>query len=249
MRKHLLILDTAFNPGHNISESFRQLRFEQFKNTFEKLSQYLNKNNLFDCILIDNTIKDETELSVDLMECINKINGLKKIFFKNNELGSKNKGCGVIVAWKELVKRNVFDGHELCVYFEPRQQLSDFSFFDKFLNEPDNYFKVTRARRTANTKNFIIRNLLKLIPIHYNQVWTGLFSLRCNDFCNYINKANLDHMLKNNTSLEDDMYKKIKGYNKIENYDAGYENNFIFNSSFRLFLHSKLRGANFKSES
>lgn len=210
MNKYVLILGTAFNPSQKQTTSFGQERVKQYVEGLSKIAELAKRLPVFDFLLVDNTINPEWQMPESISAALSQIPNLKTVMFDNNELAAKNKGSGVLAAWKKLASQNTLDGYEYCLYFEPRQLLVDFSFFERFVKQPDNYFKLSVYRLTGNSRPWPIRLFLKLVPIYRKQVNNGLFALFKKIFIHYIEGVSPERLAAKQVSLEDDMYAKLK---------------------------------------
>lgn len=193
--KTALILPTAFcttfNPGPNSEE-----RIEQYCKGFEQVAEIVSKYPDFDVYLVDNTVDDSSRVDIRLIEGLNKIFTLKeKMFFSDNEYGKRNKGAGLICAWKGFLSR-VTTEYEYVVSFEPRQELIDFNFFDRFIQHPNSYFRLVRSP---------VRKF-RVFPILLHQVVTGFSIFRKKDMEAYAKSVDLAHMTDNKISIEDDLF-------------------------------------------
>jgi len=212
-KKSLIILVTAFNPSNQLTTAFGEKRVRQYVAGLERVVDLSQRFSDFEFVLVDNTISNDWNMSEQLKNIIEKIPNLKTIFFFDNELPSKNKGCGNIISWKKALSEVDLSKYDYCIHFEPRQLLMNFSFFSNFIKHPGNYFRFLKYRVTASTKGWYIRWILKLIPIYRKQVSTGMFSLETKIFLDYVNNRDLNQLVSNNISLEDDMYSVVKKNN------------------------------------
>ncbi len=222
MNKYVIILGCAFNPSNKQVTAFGDERINQYLEGLAKFKELAQKFPAFDFILVDNTVSSGWEMPENLKKSIASIPRLKTLMFFDNELASKNKGCGVLVGWKKLVETGWLKSYEYVVYFEPRQKLLDFEFFERFLQKQANYFQIRRYRVTANTHSFIFRQILKLVPIYRKLLNNGLFSLKTAAFETYVRQTNLQAMADKVVSLEDDMYKNLKHIPHIRVERLGY---------------------------
>ncbi|GEM_PF-5877800 len=208
--KYLIILGAALNPSQKQTTSFGQQRTQQYAEGLAKISELAQKFPIFDFVLVDNTIAQDWKMPEEISRAITKIPNLKTVLFADNSLAEKNKGSGVLVALKKLEDGGILQPYEYCLYFEPRQLLLNFDFFERFVRNPANYFKIRSYRLEATTRAWPIRMLLKIIPIFRKQLDMGLFSIESRTFCSYIKNASPKKLAEKNISLEDDMYDKLK---------------------------------------
>lgn len=191
--KVALVLPTAMGVS---SEEGRVL---QFVNGFKQIAEIAGKYPVFDVFVVDNTISDISQLDSRVTQIIDTIPNLKeKIFFYDNSYGKKNKGAGLIIAWNKALER-ISDSYEYVVSFEPRQELEDFSFFERFAESPAVYIRITRKK----VKKF------RIFPKTVTQMWTGLVVLSLSDMRKYCAQTNLDLFVATRTSIEDDLYRFI----------------------------------------
>ncbi len=214
-KRYLVILPTAFNPSKRLIASFEKKRIYQYINGLEKIYEISNAYKELDFVLVDNTISPNWQIPGELNKAIEKIPRLKKIFFFDNELPSRNKGCGNIIAWRKVFEEIDISQYEYCIHFEPRQQLLNFSFFKQFIKKLGNYFRIMTYRKKASTKNWAIRCILKLIPLYGQQFHTGLFSLETKLFTKYAFQVDINYFAEKKICLEDDMFKKLRNKNII----------------------------------
>ena len=132
-------------------------------------------------------------------------------FFFQNDDGKKNKGAGNVVQWKKVLQEIPEQDYKYLIHFEPRQKLLDFSFFDLFFNKPGNYFKIMPYRVTGSAKNPLIKLILKCVPIFRNSYLTGMFSLEVAEMKRVMSLIDPANLAKNQISLEDEIYNKLKG--------------------------------------
>ena len=107
----------------------------------------------------------------------------------------QNNGAGLIDTWK--YNKDLIQKYDWIIHFELRQLLKSFQFVESFLKEPRNLFTIN-----INVE-------------HFN---TGLFCISKENLLNYINNCDLNKMVNNSISIEDDLYKYFQD-NKL-NYDT-----------------------------
>ena len=200
--KTALLLPTAFITT-SPTRPDREERMSQYIGGFERISEFVSTNDQFDVFLVDSTVASEEEIDPRLLQAIKSIKNLKGIFlFLNNEYGKINKGAGLIVQWKYALS-NISDDYEYVIHFEPRQQLKDFSFFERFIAKPQNYAKSW----------FPVVMKFKIFPITLSQILTGIFVLKRKYLERYCNSVDLVKMVRNRVSIEDDIYEFLKNNN------------------------------------
>ena len=185
-------LRICINPSNNKNPEKRN---REFVNGLKKFFEYnkILKDNHVDIFITDNTISENDNLPNDILNILP--DNCKIITCLNNNYGSYNKGAGDIEQWKyneDLIKK-----YDWIIHFEPRQLLQSFQFVESFLKEPRNLFTIN-----INVE-------------HFN---TGLFCISKENLINYINNCDLNKMVNNSISIEDDLYKYFQD-NKI-NYDT-----------------------------
>jgi len=185
MGKILTILNTAFDVSDvkSIPVNKSKSRIDQYINGFNSFFNFdYNKyDNDITFVLTDNTINYSSNINDDILKNIpsNIIFNLKK----DNELGAKNKGAGVLTSWlrcEELIK-----SHDYILHFEPRLLLVSHHLVETFLEEPRNIFTTSPSGRQFNT---------------------GLFTCNSKSFLKFIKSITPEHMYKHNLSLESIMY-------------------------------------------
>ena len=226
--KHIIILGTAFNPTQKQVTAFGQERIRQYVEGLGKIAELAEKFPVFDYVLADNTIGPSWKMPMEIEQALKKIPRLKTVMFYGNALADKNKGAGVLVALKKLQTERILDSYEYCLYFEPRQLLTSFDFFQRFVSRPANYFKIGGYRMLGKTKPWPIRMLLKIFPLYRKQLDMGLMSIETGAFLEYIKNASPEDLEKKNISLEDDLYDKLHFLEFIEVKKLG----FIWHNAF-----------------
>lgn len=210
MDKNLIILVTAFNPSSTHVTSVGSMRLKQYCDGFQRIVDLAQKFPGFDYVVVDNTITSDWAVPEELKNIINKIPNLKWVYsIDSSGVSKKNKGCGVLLNLKAVFKQINTSVYKYCIYFEPRQLLLDFSFFERFVSKPANYFSTIKYRVTAKTKSKFIQNILKIVPIYKKQYNVGLFSIETPELLSYLNLVDLEQMAEKAISMEDDMYKKL----------------------------------------
>lgn len=193
--KTAIILPTAFFTTFNPSPSSEE-RINQYIKGFEQITEVVSKYPDLDVYLVDNTVEDASKIDKRLIDALDKIPTLKeKMFFSDNEYGRKNKGAGLICAWKGFLSRVKID-YEYVISFEPRQELINFDFFERFTQHPNSYFRLVRSP----AKKF------RVFPILLHQVVTGFSIFRRKDIDAYSKSVDLVHMVDNRISIEDDLF-------------------------------------------
>ncbi len=192
--KTIFLLNICCFP-ENVSYFNNKIRTQQYIDGLNAVFQYNNiiKKHDVDVYIIDNTIKNGESLPKEILNIIP-----SNIHFSlclKNEFGKKNKGAGLIDTWQ--YNKDLIQKYDWIIHFEPRQLLKSFQFIESFLKEPRNLFTIN-----VNVE-------------HFN---TGLFCINKQHLLNYINNCDLNKMVNNSISIEDDLYKYFQE-NKI-NYDT-----------------------------
>ena len=192
--KIILLLNICCFP-ENTSSFNNKIRTQQYIDGLNTVFQYNNiiKNHDIDVYIVDNTIKNDETLPREILNIIP--SNVHLSLCLKNELGKKNKGAGLIDTWK--YNKDLIQKYDWIIHFEPRQSLKSFQFVESFLKEPRNLFTIN-----INVE-------------HFN---TGLFCISKENLLNYINNCDLNKMVDNSISIEDDLYKYFQD-NKI-NYDT-----------------------------
>ena len=193
--KTALILPTAFcttfTKGPNSEE-----RIGQYVKGFEQVAVISGKYKDIDVYLVDNTVDDVSMIDGRLTTALEKIPGYKgAIYFSDNKYGKKNKGAGLICAWKGFLEKTK-DDYDYIISFEPRQELLNYDLFDRFMKHQNSYFRLMRPR----VKKF------RVIPIMLHQVLTGFSIFRREDLKKYTQEVNLEIMTNDKISIEDDLF-------------------------------------------
>lgn len=192
--KIIFLLNICCFP-ENASSFNNKIRTQQYIDGLNTVFQYNNiiKNHDIEVYIVDNTIKNDETLPREILNIIP--SNVHLSLCLKNELGKKNKGAGLIDTWK--YNKDLIQKYDWIIHFEPRQSLKSFQFVESFLKEPRNLFTIN-----INVE-------------HFN---TGLFCISKENLINYINNCDLNKMVNNSISIEDDLYKYFQD-NKI-NYDT-----------------------------
>jgi hypothetical protein len=159
-------------------------RIEQYAKGIEQIVSYQSLKNT-KIIFSDNTLFDKSELP----ESISKNLSLTTQFlFTNNNSGIGNKGLGVLN--QILLAKELLSKYELVIYYEPRQYLIDYSFFNTVLSNPKNTFYIHRYESSPH-------------------IWTGLFALNSFILVNMCEDVEVQNDLKNEIPIEYAFYKYI----------------------------------------
>lgn len=152
-------------------------RKKQYVDGLKKISRHYSKFSNCDFVLVDNTLENESKLPEEIENLLPE-NCFLYIKNKNN-YGKFNKGAGDIDLWKDY--SDILISYDYFFHYEPRLQLTDFSFIESFLKNPRNYFCLDET---------------------CEQVKTGYFGVNVKDFYEFYSKVNLDEMVSNRVSIE-----------------------------------------------
>jgi hypothetical protein len=164
------------------------------------------QKNGADIYVSDNTVSELNPADHRFVESIPL--GVSKSFFDKNHYGVRNKGAGLIEAWKHNAEK--ISGYDWILYFEPRLILKKTDFIESFLSNPRNLFTIGENKNSFNT---------------------GLFGISSKTLLEYSNSVNLDEMVENNISIEDDIYRFFKEkniqYDTIEKMGAVWKDTYM----------------------
>jgi hypothetical protein len=149
------------------------------------IDKFMSKS---DCYYMDNTINDENELPKTILSNIPEC--ADRIFDTNpNQYGKINTGAGnieMLLHQKERIKN-----YDWYVHHEPRTVLKSGKFFNSFLDNPRNLFRVG----SPNNRN-------------ENSVWTGTYFIKTETLMSLIDCINLQEMCDYSINIES----LIKGF-------------------------------------
>lgn len=204
--KTALILSTACITALGDSEKARS-RVEQYKKGFLQVKDLVTKMPDFDVFFVDSTLSetDAAKLDENLMSTLKSIPNLRKVhFFENNFYGKRNKGAGLIVQWQAIMpfieKENDGAGYKFIVHFEPRQELENYSFFERFMANPATYIKTEQV--TGKKFRFLTKT--------WTQMLTGLFSWTSAGLKSYITCTHPMYLTFFRKSIEEHLMKFIQ---------------------------------------
>lgn len=172
--KTALLLSTAFvttDPGARR----REQRVQQYLNGFCQIAELSAKYPGLDVFCVDNTVESTDRLDPRLVAAIDRIPSLKgKYYFLDNEMGRIFKGSGLLIQWAHVLPKLVNE-YAHVVHYEPRQELVNWSFFERVEQEPGSYVCFYRDR-------------MKFYGITVTQdcAWTGLFSMTTEALLGYV---------------------------------------------------------------
>lgn len=163
--KTALLLSTAFITTMPEAPR-REQRLRQYMNGLRQVAEMTARFPDFDVYSVDNTVEDERRLDPRLIAALDRIPRLKgKRYFLDNETGRLFKGSGLVIQWAKLLPE-LIDSYPFVVHYEPRQDLVNWSFFEKMAREPAAYACFYRDRMRFYG-----------ISVTQSCLWTGLFSL------------------------------------------------------------------------
>tara|TARA_B100000131_G_scaffold201274_1_gene193400 strand:+ start:666 stop:1310 length:645 start_codon:yes stop_codon:yes gene_type:complete len=147
--KNLLLLNTSIIVKKNIFLK-DPIRLEYGKDriaSYKKGFEALNKVGIFDNFdsihLLDNTVNKESSLPKKITNLLPK--NTKYFCNKNNELGRKNKGAGMLQGLQNHSEN--ITNFDKVFYFEPRLVINDSNFTYTFLSSTKNYFSMESSKR------------------------------------------------------------------------------------------------------
>ena len=178
MNKTLLQLNICQNAkSGNTLVTNGQERIEEYVNGIDELFEYCFVDKA-DVLLCDNSTKDLDKRIVKALPF-----NCEYVLYEDNR-GDVNKGAGLLHQWNKCAK--IMERYEWILYFEPRQLLQDFKFFDSFFNNPRNLFNVRK-----------------------NHFWTGILSIESKLLRAFIE----NRLLAQYESLEFTLFNYMKAYN------------------------------------
>ncbi|MFA6226876.1 MAG: hypothetical protein WC631_00105 [Candidatus Paceibacterota bacterium] len=217
--KTAIILPTAFITTTN-SNTDSKNRIDQYAGGLEQMIVLARKHPMdFDFYLVDSTLADPSVIDDKIKNVLSKIPNLKTCFFLNNEAGRKNKGAGLIIQWQKILSV-IGERYKYIISFEPRQKLENFIFFERFLSDPNNYFRVERV---------LVRKY-KIFTFRLVQIMTGLVAIESLELKKYVDNVSIKWMLMMKISIERDLYKFIIN-NRLSYKEVPYLN-VIWHDSF-----------------
>jgi len=189
MKPYLLYIDIASIVDDN--DPFMEItvkRKGQFIDGIKKLLEYDFKHKACDIMITDNTC-DTLYPEIDnlLPE------GTIRRCFTDNQYGSKNKGAGLVQKW--MYNKELIESYEWIIYFEGRQLLRSFSFFDRFFNNPQCYFAYGSALK--------------------NHVYTGIFSAKTEDILRFSEIYTKEVLIQGRISIEYPIFDYLRGQIQI----------------------------------
>ena len=168
MKKNILIeLRSALNVSTNtfLPLSHGDKRTQQYIDGLKEFFKYEKYYDSCDIVFVDNTLDSSDDIPTQIRKCLSDDTFL---YVKNkNDYGKFNKGAGDIEMWKEYSE--ILGEYEYFFHYEPRLILKDFSFIQSFLDNPRNYFTLSRS----------------------DQVRTGYFGVSVKDFYEFYDQINL----------------------------------------------------------
>ncbi len=197
--KYALLISTAYVTT---LPSFpnREARIAQYVNGLMQIKELVDLHSEFDVFAVDNTVEHPELLDGRLIRAMQDIPNFKWTdFFWDNELGKKNKGAGLAIQWKHVLRKLPTE-YRHVVHFEPRQNLINFSFFERFLAQPGNYFRVM--------KDWVMRG--GVLPWHVTTIATGMVAAETHVLRDYAEQASPQKLVSQELSIERDLYKFIR---------------------------------------
>jgi hypothetical protein len=178
--KFLLYIDIAsIIDESNHGMELNLIRKNQFIHGLSKLFEYNFEEKGCDILITDNTTNN---LYNEITELLPKDTIVR--CFQDNRFGSINKGAGLVQKW--LYNKDILEKYEWVIHFEGRLLLQNFSFFDRFFNEPAVYFRYGDPENRYNFSHF----------------FTGLFSVKTVDLFDFCNVYPIDKLIRHSISIE-----------------------------------------------
>lgn len=180
MKPYLLYIDIAtFINDHDSTMEKNMMRKEQILRGLIKLFEYnFNKYNC-DILITDNTCESLPEEYLTVLP-----EGTLIRIFNNNTVGCINKGAGLLQKW--LYNMDIIKKYEWIIHFEGRQLLQNYSFFDRFFENPAVYFRYGDPCDTTNHSHF----------------YTGIFSISSTDLSNFCEYMPINYLIMHRISIE-----------------------------------------------
>ena len=170
-----LLLSTAFVTAKANHPDYER-RVQQYTSGLKQIANVVNRYPSFDVFSMDNTVEHAGAVDSRLTAALDSIPTLKrKYHFLDNETGKINKGSGLILQWNRVLP-DLLGKYEYVVHYEPRQDLVNFSFFERMASHPDAYVCEYRDKQ----------RLYGVVPLTLPRFWTGFFSMRTSDLFDYV---------------------------------------------------------------
>tara|TARA_Y100000389_G_scaffold76692_1_gene73440 strand:- start:17377 stop:18021 length:645 start_codon:yes stop_codon:yes gene_type:complete len=184
--KNILILNSSIIVKKPIFKNdlirleYGESRINSYAKGLKALKQFNIYNNFEGVYLTDNTMNNLTSLPDKIRNLLpeNTIFVLKK----NNKLGRKNKGAGMIASLATNI--SVIEKSKNIFYFEPRLIMTSDKIVKEFLSNNNNMFSYEGKYR----------------------VKTGYFGSKSLDLATFLRKYSAKYILDNNIHIEDLMY-------------------------------------------
>lgn len=200
--RYALLVSTAYVTTLP-SFSNREARIIQYLQGLAQIKELISLHPEFDVFAVDNTVEHADLLDERLIRAMHDISNFKgSDFFWDNELGKKNKGAGLAIQWKHVF-RTLPSEYAYVVHFEPRQKLINFSFFEKFLAQPGNYFRIMKA--------WVMRG--GILPWHVTNIATGMVAAEARVLRDYAEQVSPQKLVTEELSIERDLYTFIRSRN------------------------------------
>ena len=147
----------------------------------------------FDCVYIDNTVNDESELPKEIVDLIPE--NCERIYDTNlNHYGKRNSGAANIEMISSI--EGGLHHYDWYIHHEPRTVLRHGRMFEEFIENPTNYFRVGSPTNKDECS-----------------FWTGTYFIHTKDLLQYLESVDLEVMCQDSISVEYDLYKFIDSNN------------------------------------
>jgi len=173
---------TSFGSKRAIGEE-RTVQFFEGLSTFFSSVMPICRDHGVDVYILDNTLPGIEHLDKRIRKIIP--DDVEVIFNKKNFWGKFNNGAGDIDGWRDQVDR--ISRYDWFVHHEPRLEIISPYFFDSFLNDNRELFKVS----SNNQKS---------------QFWTGTFACKTSSLVTFMESMDLLRMVQDSVSIEYAMY-------------------------------------------
>ncbi len=184
--KKLLLLNTSIvvkKPifsRDTVKIEYGDKRIQSYIKGLEALNNIDIINNFDDIYIFDNTVNNQKSMP---KEIINVLPEEAKYFCnKNNKVGRKNKGAGMLETLQNNSKELL--NFEKLFYFEPRLVINDSNFINEFLLSDKNYFSIESDKR----------------------VKTGYFGSNTYDLIQFLESTKVKNLIDKNLHIELLMY-------------------------------------------
>lgn len=197
-----LLVNKPLLKKDNIKIEYGKKRINSYQLGFNALLEKQIFKKFENVLFCDNTLSNTKDINKNIKRLLpaNILFSLEK----NNYLGRKNKGAGMV----EILKNNIqiIEKFELVFYFEPRLVLFSDQFIKNFLSEKQNYFSLESKK----------------------SVKTGYFGSTSFDLIQFLNSVSVHEMIEKNLFIEILMFEFYKKLNtNFVDYSSTYWKNYL----------------------